>query len=130
MPRPTIERLASALRSATDAAGVTQEQVASELGVHQTTVSKWLVGKTWPPFDALPVIDALCRQPVGTVLRLAGYVEEVDVAGAIQADPRLNPNGRKVVLAFYEFEVSRNRSASDDTNPDADDIATRKSVIR
>lgn len=77
--------------------------MAEQLGVHQTTVSGWFVGKVQPPLRHLPAIDELCDQPKGYILRLAGYVDDIDIEAAIKADPRLSEDNRRAVLAFYRF---------------------------
>lgn len=112
MARPEAERLTAAFRHACEQAGVTQEQLAERLGVHQTTVSTWLLGKAQPPLRHLPAIDELCGQPKGHVLRLAGYVDDVDVKSALASDPSLDPDGRGMVVRLYEMLQADAQSAS------------------
>lgn len=101
---PGAESLTDAFRLACSEAGVTQEQLAEQLGVHQTTVSSWLVGKAKPPLRHLPAIDALCGQPKGYILRLAGYVDDdLDVEAALAVDPSFaDPDDRAMVVRFYQ----------------------------
>lgn len=110
--RSTERRLSDAFREAYETAGVSQTQIAEALGVDQPRVSKWARGESQPPLEKLPVIDALCGQPRGYVLRLAGYVDDIDIEAAIKADPRLTEKGRSTVLAYYLFvrdEYDENR---------------------
>lgn len=110
MAPPPDTAVARALRSACEAAGVTQKQVAEAAEVDQTTVSAWMKGKNWLPLYALPLIDELCGQPKGYVLRLAGYVDDnLDVEAQIQADFAFaDPEDRDMVVRFYR----RMRSAA------------------
>jgi transcriptional regulator with XRE-family HTH domain len=115
--RRTAERpgaLTEAFKVAVETAGLTQEQLAERLGVHQTTVSKWLLGKAQPPLEHLPTIDALCGQPKGHVLRLAGYVEDIDsdVLAAIAQDPHLSEDGRASVTQVYGVFRRRSKASS------------------
>lgn len=95
--------MTAAFKLACEQAGVTQEQLAEHLGVHQTTVSGWFVGKAQPPLRHLPAIDELCGQPKGYVLRLGGYVEDdLDVEAALAVDPLFaDPEDRAMVVRFY-----------------------------
>lgn len=109
MARRISERpspLTEAFRVACEVAGLTQEQLAERLGVHQTTVSKWLVGKAQPPLEHLPIVDALCGERRGHILRLAGFVDDgVDVVAAINQDPALDEDSKAAMLLSYRTFV-------------------------
>jgi hypothetical protein len=101
---PGPQRLTAAFNGALSDAGLTQEHLADKLGVHQTTVSKWIVGKAQVPLQHLPAIDELCGKPRGHILRLAGYVsDDIDLLAAIRTDPTLDEDGRQHVVSAYEY---------------------------
>lgn len=117
MDRRPDPELARAIANACREAGITQKQVAAGTSVDQTTVSGWMNGKNWPPLWALPVIDELCGQPRGHLLRASGYVDDdVDVAALLSADKSLDADGRGMVVRLYRMlqddaAASRNHSA-------------------
>jgi len=47
--------------------GLTQQQFATEIGVSQQTVSKWITGETTPRFRHLPHIEEVVGVPVGSL---------------------------------------------------------------
>ena len=114
MAEPIGGRLSEAFRQTYESAGVSQLDIAAALDVDQPTVSKWARGMRRPPLDALPVTEQLAGVPKGTILRLAGYVDDsnVDVAAAILADPRLNDGDRLVLLDVYTGLRSRRSQAA------------------
>jgi transcriptional regulator with XRE-family HTH domain len=91
--RPYAEDFGRAIRLAYTGAGLTQAELAEGLreagwvNVDQSLVSKWVRGLAVPPLDALPVIDAACRQPKGYVLELAGFVDVQGLANRERPDP-------------------------------------------
>lgn len=102
--RPEDSRLSDAFRAAYETAGLSQTQIADALdGVDQPAVSKWARGERPPPLWVLPAIDELCGKPRGYVLRLAGYVDDVDVADLLAADKSLDPDGRGMVVRLYRM---------------------------
>lgn len=106
-----------ALRTAYEAAGVTQKEIAAAAGVDQTTVSKWAKGQRWPPLNVLPIIDELCGQPRGHVLRLAGYVEDADgdvLAAIVQAAALTDEIDRQVMVEVYKIFSKRERGPTVD----------------
>lgn len=122
-------RLAEAFRTAYEGAGLTQVDLESKLkdrGVHQadqSTISKWKRGERPIPLDVLPVVDELCGQPLGYVLRLAGYVEAVDTRGAIMTDPHLQPAMREALATMYDgLRNGAPESGSDVAGSDGDSL--------
>lgn len=107
MPQPSAVRLGSALREATRAAGITQKQIAEAVERDQSTVSAWLSGENWAPLWALPIVDELCGQPRGHVLRIAAFVDDegVDVVAAINRDPDLDEDSKGAMLLSYRVFV-------------------------
>lgn len=110
MARPAYERVGAAFRTAYEAAGLRQHEIAKALGVDQATVSKWSRGVQRIDLEYFPVLDELCGMPKGYVLRMAGFVEDTSgnsVKDAVAADPRLDATGRMVVMETYEHQVRR-----------------------
>ncbi len=104
-----------ALRRALAAAGTSQRDLATELGLSsQSVVSQWISGTHEPsPSRVFAVEEALHLAP-GTLSRLLGYlpleaVPALDVPAAVAADPALSAQNRAAVLAVYE--VLRTRSS-------------------
>ncbi len=113
MARPSVGRLTAALGDACDAAGLKQEQIADVVGVHQTTVSKWLLGKTQPPLEHLWVIEEMCGLPRGRLLRVADFVEpDTSVEAAISQDPDLDEDSRDSMVKLYRNFVRLTASSS------------------
>jgi transcriptional regulator with XRE-family HTH domain len=109
--RPVAEEFGRALRAAYEAVGLSQVELARRLQergwvrVDQSTVSKWVRGVSMPPLEVLPDVDAACGRPRGYVLRLAGYVEDVDptdVVAAIDADDQLTPEMKQSLKLTYK----------------------------
>lgn len=112
--------MASALRQACAATDLTQERIAEDLGVHQTTVSKWFLGKAWPPLAVLPTLDALCGQPTGHILRLAGFVaDHVDVVAAIATDPYIDDDAKGALQHMYGYARRTKAQAEGQTRAEA-----------
>jgi transcriptional regulator with XRE-family HTH domain len=109
MAEPVGGRLSEAFRQTYEAAGVSQLDIAAALDVDQPTVSKWARGMRRPPLDALPVTERLCTVTKGTILRRAGYVDDLGggVREAVLADPDLSEDDRRTLIGFYEFALSR-----------------------
>ncbi len=114
MAEPVGGRLSEAFRQTYEAARVSQLDIAAALGVDQPTVSKWARGMRRPPLDALPVTEGLCGVRRGTILRRAGYVEDVGggVREAVLADPDLSEDDRRTLLGFYDFALSRSATVA------------------
>ena len=108
MAEPVGGRLSAALRATYQEAGVSQVDIAEALNTDQPTVSRWARGMRRPPLDALPTVERLCGVPVGTILRRAGYVEdiELDTVQAIRSDPRLDDQGRTTLEHLYLVLIS------------------------
>lgn len=102
-PAAAAAQLGNALREATRSAGIMQKQIAEAVGRDQSTVSAWLSGDSWAPLWALPIIDELCRQKAGHILRLAGFVDpEIDLETAIETAPApIDATDRQALLLLY-----------------------------
>lgn len=99
----TGDRLAAAFRNTYEGASLSQVAVAAALGVEQTTVSKWAKGLNRPPLEALEVVERLASVRKGTILRRAGFVDDVtDVRSAIAADPLLSDKSKSALSLLYD----------------------------
>lgn len=109
MAPPSAERIGAVIRAAYKRAGLTQEQIADATGVDQSTVSAWVNGKSWPSVWALPIIEQLCGERLGFVLRsIDGFIDDdepVDVGAAINRDPALDEDSKGAMLLSYRTFV-------------------------
>jgi len=99
-----------------DEAGMTTVALADRLRergwkVDQSLVSKWRHGHKEPTSVRLyPDIDETCGVPRGTVLTRAGYVavdEQCTIPRAVNADPHVNTDERRVILGIYDIALKR-----------------------
>jgi hypothetical protein len=98
-PPPLHEAIAAAIGDRS------QTELADVLNVGQSNISKWMRGITRPSLEDIARLEETCGRPRGFILRAAGYVDcpgAVSTAEAIEADPRLDDLGRRIVLATYE----------------------------
>ena len=90
-----------------------QEEMGRRLGVHQTEISKWIKGERQPSYEHLPAIEAAMGLPRGTLLRMAGYVDErIDAVKAVRADSRLSMASKNVIVRLIESEIRQRRRKS------------------
>lgn len=96
-------RLSTAFRQAYEAAGLSQQALGERLGIDQSLISKYARGAVEPPLELLPEVDRACGQPLGHVLRLAGYVDDTaaDVLAAIKADQTIREDAKVALVDFY-----------------------------
>lgn len=78
-------------------AGVTQEQLAEELGVTRQSVSKWESGASFPEMDTLLRICDMYNVTLDTLLR--GSVEESLVTDTAQYDETMNCFSRRIAFS-------------------------------
>lgn len=98
-------KVAHAIKEIRQSAGLSQTDVARELGVSQPTVSGWEREESAPGFDDVAAIERICRHPKGSVFRLAGYAPEVDIAGLLLSDPKLTIPQRRIAADTYRMWV-------------------------
>lgn len=126
MARQPDRLLAAAFAKARDelkASGVSEDELAVRLGVKQPTVNRWANAERSFELKILPVVDELCGQSRGYVLRLAGYVsDEVDIRAAIMTDPSLDEAGRDVVLHAYDYARSEAKNDARPSPPPSEPI--------
>lgn len=104
-PLPLHEAIAAAIGDRS------QTELAEQLDVGQSNISKWMRGVTRPSLDDLVRLEEVCGRRRGFILKAAGYIEESapSTAEAIQNDPRLDDLGRRIVLASYEAALNPDR---------------------
>lgn len=78
-------------------AGVTQEQLAEELGVSRQSVSKWESNASFPEMDTLLHICDMYDVNLDTLLR--GSVEESLVSDTAQYDRTMNRFSRRIAFS-------------------------------
>ena len=103
------EQFGRAVKARRDMLGLTQNDVANELGVVQTMVSHYENGAHVPEPDGVFGIEKLLKAKPGELSRLFGYVP-ADVRSlpptsaleAILSDPALGPREKEGMAALYQ----------------------------
>ena len=102
---PTEEVVGMTLGEAISAAiagATTQRAVAQHIGVHDSTVTRWINGAIEPTLQDLAAIEEVAGRPRGFIIRAAGYVDDVTtVVEAIEMDPGLTISARDALLNAY-----------------------------
>ena len=75
-------------------------QLAADLGVRHTSVSRWLAGKVKPSFDSCVKLAAYAAVPLERVLSIAGYTQPVPDNG-----PTEWPEFREYAQRKYSKEL-------------------------
>jgi transcriptional regulator with XRE-family HTH domain len=93
-------------------AGVlSQRRLAGILDVNPSTVSRWIAGEYLPTLDDIAAVEQACNRPLGWILHLAGYVEDVTtVEQAVAMDSRLTDSARQALLDAYEGAVAASQA--------------------
>jgi len=113
-PDEALGRAVGAAIRSLRADGWTTREIADRLEVADPTVIRWENGNRVPSLDLLPKLDELCEQPRGHILRLAGYVEDLDgdVRAAVLADSRLSKQEQAMLVDIYESALRRSRATT------------------
>jgi transcriptional regulator with XRE-family HTH domain len=111
--RRSSKALAGAVREVRRAGGLSQTELAVELGVTQSMVSQWERALYTPGFPDMQRIERACRAPRGAILRLARLTPEFDIPSAIATDPDLLPEYRKHLAGLYRDMVKLSGSKRD-----------------
>ena len=104
-----------ALRTAREAAGLSQRGVARLLGFTPSAVWQWEEGRAVPQPATLARLERLLELEPNALGQLLGYAPVDDsgavasVVDAVQADPRLGPAERKMLLTFYDWLIRNPR---------------------
>lgn len=97
----------SLARIRTDAE-LTQGALAGILGIDQTTISRLEKGTSRAYVDQVLAIEQVCGVPPGTVLRLAGVLNDAPgVEAAVSSDPGLTGAQREGLLVLYRGYLGR-----------------------
>jgi transcriptional regulator with XRE-family HTH domain len=100
-----------ALRTAREAAELSQRAVARVLGLTPSAVWQWEEGRAVPQRATLVRLERLLELKPNALGRLLGYGPVDDsgtvasVVDAVQADPRLGAAERKMLLTFYDWLI-------------------------
>ena len=99
------KRLGAWLLNRRREADLTQEQVATKVGVHQTRVSHWERGSRVPSPDQLEALAELFGVKVETLV--AEFFVDNDVERALIKDVLLDDEDRTALLTLYRTAVRR-----------------------
>lgn len=93
---------------------IDQRDLATAIGRDQGTISKWEQDRGRPDLEHLAAIEIVANVPRGTVLRVAGYIEDAegDVRSAILAARELSDAQKRTLLDVYEALRSSGASTS------------------
>jgi transcriptional regulator with XRE-family HTH domain len=97
------------LQQALDRADMSGRSLAGALGLTAAAVSKWLRGRTTPSPETVARAERVLDLDPGALSSVLGYVvldasterQAPSVSKAIEADPRLGPKERAVLLTVY-----------------------------
>ena len=95
------EAFAEWLRQKLEELNLTQEEVALELGISQTAVSKWILAKSTPSRNHIPKLAKILCVEVSDIEKVLYY----QPSALPQAKWRLNQKGESVILALISFVV-------------------------
>jgi transcriptional regulator with XRE-family HTH domain len=108
---PVAVRLGEGLRAACNNAGVTFKEVAARLGVRPEQVSTWATGSKQLQMETMERIEQILGVQRGTILRLAGYVDD----GKLIDLESLTPGARLAVEAILRAFDSVDSDSSNGT---------------
>ncbi|WP_281258411.1 helix-turn-helix domain-containing protein [Nocardioides gansuensis] len=92
-------RLAAWLQSKRRESNMTQQQVAAEVGVHQTRVSHWERGSRFPNPEQLEALASLFGVKAETLV--AEHLVDNDVERALMNDPLLRNDDKQALMTLY-----------------------------
>jgi len=115
--------LGAAIREVRQDRHESQMQISERLGINQTVLSRWELGRNLPSLVEIELIDDALRLPPGGILIRAGLVELPDrnsapTAAALAADPIISIEDKRALLHFYEqaFMAAAERNATKNGN--------------
>ena len=114
-------------------AKMSQTELGNAIGVSQPVISEIIAGKQNLSVLQMAAIERATGRPPGYILRAAGYLVDLDTAGAIRSDPNIDDGARRTVLGAYENALivaarappARQRSAERSSVTSASSSATR-----
>ena len=110
-----------ALQQTLDEARISGRELARRLNLSQAGVQQWLRAKTAPRPATVARVEELLEQEPGTLARVLGYtvIKQItdgrvfNVTEAINAEPRLGPREKALLLSMYR-ELLRQAKMADD----------------
>lgn len=98
-----------AIRACREAAGLSQGALGALINVNQQRIASWEADVT-PTFEQVAALEDAMGLKLGTILRVAGYVEDLETtADKIRSDPALSIELQDALIAAYESAVRRAR---------------------
>lgn len=120
----------AAFRTAREAAGLTQRQVAAKLGCAPSTVAQWDGGVSAPREDMAARLEQLLDAEPGEFRQLLGFAfRDLTTPGsfaeAVESDRWLRPDQRRLLNAIHDHMVTANRHADQQAQQRAEHLATQ-----
>jgi transcriptional regulator with XRE-family HTH domain len=103
----TNMRLGAWLQNKRRESNMTQQQVATKVGVHQTRVSHWERGSRMPNPEQLEALASLFAVKLETLV--AEYFVDNDVERALMNDPLLRNDDKQALLTLYRTAIASAR---------------------
>lgn len=98
-------RLGASILTRRRGLGITQQQLAEQVGVHQTRVSHWERGSRAPTADQLQALANLFEVDLKTLV--AEFIVDNEVERALIQDPLLHDADRDALLTIYRGLTQR-----------------------
>jgi transcriptional regulator with XRE-family HTH domain len=106
--REQREVFRQALRRARETSGLSQRAVGEAVGRTGSAVWQWEEGRGAPDHATVTKLEAALGLDPGSLAKLLGYGPAgapVSLIEALNADPRLNDNGRELLTSVYRWLV-------------------------
>jgi len=108
--REQREAFRRALRDARATSGLSQRAVADAVGRTSSAVWQWEEGRGAPDVDTVTKLEELLGLQRGFLAALLGYQpadggQPTSVVEAVNADPRLNEQGRELLTGVYRWLI-------------------------
>jgi transcriptional regulator with XRE-family HTH domain len=108
------EAFRRSLREARRAAGLSQRAVARAVGRTPSAVWQWEEGRGAPDPQTVAKLERLLQMERDSLARLLGYIPLTElgtrpatVLDAVNADPRLDEDGRELLTGVYRWLVRK-----------------------
>ena len=101
-----LGQLARVLVAGRKAKGWTQAAAAEEAGIAQTRLSRWEVGESHPPRDAIAIVQVICPELTVEEFRRAVLI---DVLDALARDENIDTTELEEIAAAVVYERNQRR---------------------